>query len=293
MLSILIPIYNFAVKELVNELSSEAESLNIPFEILCIDDKSKANYLELNKDLGKIKGVSYQQLENNIGRSAIRNLLSDKAQFDYLLFLDCDISIGHDFLKKYIEFKDKSEVVVGGVSYADYDYLEKDKLLRWKYGKNREERKAHFRNQRPYTSFSACNMLISKKVSQKIRFTESLTKYGHEDTLYGFELEQHSLTVMHSDNPIIHVGIDDVSVFLEKTELALANLLSIQKSHPLTCRNIKLNKYYNTFRKTLFLSKGFFLLCKYLCRMLLMKGNTNLAVFDLYKLSFILCLKKD
>ena len=58
-------------------------------------------------------------------------------------------------------------------------------------------------------------------------------------------------------------------------------------------RNIKLNKYYNTFRKTLFLSKGFFLLCKYLCRMLLMKGNTNLAVFDLYKLSFMLCLKKD
>ena len=102
MLSILIPIYNFAVKELVNELSSKAESFNIPFEILCIDDKSKANYLELNKDLGKIKGVSYQQLENNIGRSAIRNLLSDKAQFDYLLFLDCDISIGHDFLKKYI-----------------------------------------------------------------------------------------------------------------------------------------------------------------------------------------------
>ena len=293
MLSILIPIYNFAVKELVSELSSQAESLNIPFEILCIDDKSTTLFLESNQGLDKIKGVNYQLLKKNIGRSAIRNLLSEKAQFDHLLFLDCDIRINDNFLKKYVEFKDKSEVIVGGVSYADFDNLEKDKLLRWKYGKNREERKAHFRNQRPYTSFSACNMLISRNVSQKIRFTESLTKYGHEDTLYGFELEFHSLTVMHIDNPIIHLGIDETSVFLEKTELALINLLSLQKSHPKACKNIKVCKYYDTFRKTLFLTKGFFQICRYICRKLLIGGNTNLSVFDLYKLSFMLCLKKD
>ena len=55
MLSILIPIYNFAVKELVNELSSQAQDLNIPFEILCVDDTSKAIYIELNDGLEKLR----------------------------------------------------------------------------------------------------------------------------------------------------------------------------------------------------------------------------------------------
>ncbi len=293
MLSILIPIYNFAVKELVNELSSQAQDLNIPFEILCVDDTSKATYIVLNDGLENIKGVNYQLNKKNIGRSAIRNLLTDKAQYDYLLFLDCDVQIGDNFIKKYIDFKDESEVIVGGVSYAEYEQLKKNKRLRWKYGRYREERKAHFRNQRPYASFSACNLFINKKVSQNIKFTESLTKYGHEDTLYGAELEFNSYTVMHINNPIIHLGLDEVSVFLEKTEFALINLLSLQKSHPRACKNIKIFNYYNFIRKTLFLTKGIFIFWKYCCRKLLMNGCTNLMVFDLYKLSFMLCLKKD
>lgn len=293
MLSILIPIYNFAVKELVNELSSQAQDLNIPFEILCVDDTSKATYIKLNDGLEKIKGVNYQLNKKNIGRSAIRNLLTDKAQYDYLLFLDCDVQIGDNFIKKYIDFKDESEVIVGGVSYAEYEQLKKNKRLRWKYGRHREERKAHFRNQRPYASFSACNLFINKKVSQNIRFTESLTKYGHEDTLYGAELEFNSYTVIHINNPIIHLGLDEVSVFLKKTEFALINLLSLQKSHPRACKNIKIFNYYNFIRKTLFLTKGIFIFWKNCCRKLLMNGSTNLMVFDLYKLSFMLCLKKD
>ena len=162
MLSILIPIYNFAVKELVNGLSSQAQDLNIPFEILCVDDNSK-NTSKLNDGLEKIGKVNYQLNKKNIGRSAIRNLLTDKAQYDYLLFLDCDVRIGDNFIKKYIDFKHESEVIVGGVSYTEYEQLEKSKQLRWKYGRHREERKAHFRNQKPYASFSACNLFINKK----------------------------------------------------------------------------------------------------------------------------------
>ena len=45
----------------------------------------------------------------------MRNLLTDKAKYDYLLFLDCDVQIGDNFIKKYIDFKNESEVIVGGV----------------------------------------------------------------------------------------------------------------------------------------------------------------------------------
>ncbi len=293
MLSILIPIYNFAVKNLVNELSSQAKNLNIPFEILCIDDASKATYIKLNDGLEKIMGVNYQLNKKNIGRSAIRNLLNDRARYEFLLFLDCDVQVGDNFIKKYIDFKDESEVIVGGVSYTENEPLEKSKRLRWKYGIYREERKAHFRNQRPYASFSACNLFINKKVSQNIRFIENLTKYGHEDTIYGTELEFNSYSVMHINNPIVHLGIDPISVFLEKTEFALINLLELQKSHPRACNNIKIFNYYKFIRKTLFLTKGIFIFWKYSCHKLLMNGSSNLIVFDLYKLSFMLCLKKD
>ena len=57
MISILIPIYNFAVKELVSELSRQAQELNLDFEILCIDDNSKSKYIKLNKDIEKIEEV--------------------------------------------------------------------------------------------------------------------------------------------------------------------------------------------------------------------------------------------
>ena len=293
MISILIPIYNFAVKELVSELSRQAQELNLDFEILCIDDNSKSKYTELNKDIKKIYGVNYKLNKKNIGRSAIRNLLTKQSKYDYLLFLDCDIKIKENFIKKYIELKDKSDVIVGGVSYNDFKKIDKKKKLRWKYGKLREERKAHFRNQKPYASFSACNLFINKKVSKIISFSETLTKYGHEDTLYGAELELNKFTVIHINNPIIHLGIDEALIFLEKTELALINLISLQKTHPKACRNIKIIKYYKSIRKTLFISKGIFIFCKYLCYSLLKNGNANLVVFDLYKLSFMLCLKED
>ena len=221
MISILIPIYNFAVKELVSELSRQAQELNLDFEILCIDDNSKSKYTELNKDIKKIYGVNYKLNKKNIGRSAIRNLLTKQSKYDYLLFLDCDVKIKDNFIRKYIKFKDKSDVIVGGVSYNDYKKIDKKKKLRWRYGRLREERKAHFRNQKPYASFSACNLFINKKVSKIISFSESLTKYGHEDTLYGAELELNKFTVIHINNPIIHLGIDEALLFLEKTELAL------------------------------------------------------------------------
>ena len=46
-----------------------------------------------------------------------------------LLFLDCDVRIGDNFIKKYIDFRHESEVIVGGVSYTEYEQLEKSKRL--------------------------------------------------------------------------------------------------------------------------------------------------------------------
>ena len=100
--------------------------------------------------------------------------------------------------------------------------------------------------------------LLIKRLVRIINFSESLNKYGHEDTLYGAELELNNFTVIHINNPVIHLGIDEASIFLEKTKLALINLISLQKTHPKACRNIKIIKYYKALEKHYLYLKVFF-----------------------------------
>ena len=117
MLSILIPIYNFKVVDVVLELKAQAEKLDIPFEILCFDDAS-SNHKDTNSTLQAEVNIQYLELSNNIGRTKIRNLLVEKAKYSNLLFLDCDITINKsDFLASYAPYFNSGHVVCGGVAY--------------------------------------------------------------------------------------------------------------------------------------------------------------------------------
>ena len=174
MLSILIPVYNFNVTSLIGELLNQAEKLNIQFEIICFDDKSKSKFLHANDNLRNLENVNYKILKENIGRSKIRNLLASESKYEYLLFLDCDIKISNpDFLENYINQISNNDVIIGGLEYESFDNTDKNKLLRWAYGKNREEKKAIKRCKKPYLAFSVCNLFIKKSITKKILFSRS------------------------------------------------------------------------------------------------------------------------
>ena len=79
-------------------------------------------------------------------------------------------------------------------------------FFRWKYGKSREQKTAKVRREFPYHSFSSCNLFIRKEIIQRICFSEKLLQYSHEDTLFGLELQQLSIPILHIDNPIIMLG---------------------------------------------------------------------------------------
>ena len=98
MLSICIGIYNWDVSALVSELSSQADSLGIDYEIVLVDDASDESYLIANEKVRNNKNVVYILNDHNIGRAAIRNKLADAARFPYLLFMDCDTTVTHDDL---------------------------------------------------------------------------------------------------------------------------------------------------------------------------------------------------
>jgi len=218
MLSILIPIYNFEVVDFVKDLSTQASLCKIDFEILCFDDASTAEFKSKNSKLATIQGVVYNELSQNVGRSKIRNLLADKAKYEYLLFLDCDSKTNtNEFIKKYINHAKPNVVTYGGRNYEINPPKESEKYFRWWYGVKRETITVNDRVKQPYHSFMTNNFLIPKALFLSIKLNEELNGYGHEDTLLGLELKIKQIPILHIDNPLCHIGLESVDEFLRKT----------------------------------------------------------------------------
>lgn len=226
MLSICIGIYNWDVTRLVAELHRQACSLSFDFEILLIDDGSKLSCSE-NVSLVNMSHVRYIENKVNTGRSAIRNQLAYEARFPYLLFMDCDTTVRRpDFLKSYVEHFSSEEVVSGGYAYPD-EKPDIPFILRWYYGKRVEEVSASLKNRNPYFSFSTFNFLIPKAIFNHLTFDESLTGYGHEDTLFGWQLKKMGIGIHYIDNSLLHEVNVETKIYLRQTEQAVENLLRI------------------------------------------------------------------
>jgi len=299
MISICIPVYNYDVRELVNDLHFQADNIAIEYEILLIDDRSDDSYRKINRNVEKLSNVKYRELDNNIGRSAIRNMLSKEAKFRYLIFMDCDAKIcRQDYLRKYSAFCTESVVCFGGVAYLP-EKPEEKYYLRWLYGNQREDIALNIRKKHPNTSFTTFNFLIDKNIFTKISFDEKLKNYGHEDTLFALKLMENNISILHIDNPLIHMGLETADVFIRKTELSVKNLYLLQKndtnSSGYLTSHIKLMKTENILSK-FGLSGISGLIFKKFKTMLLknLLGNSpSLFILDLYKLGYLSVLKKE
>jgi glycosyltransferase involved in cell wall biosynthesis len=228
MISVCIPAYNRSVGELVMTLHQQKSRLSDPVEIIVIDDASAEEYKRLNRQSEKYID-RLVELKSNVGRSRIRNLFLKYASQPYLLFIDGDSSIPDpEYLNNYlrvIKEKERVEVVVGGSTYPD-ERPELEKRLRWVYGKKSESRPADERNKDPYSSFKTNNVLIAAEVLKRVPFEESLSGYGHEDTLMGYRLRKHNITLLHIDNDVVNADPDTNGVFLQKSRQAVENLFA-------------------------------------------------------------------
>mgnify|MGYP000465830659 CR=1 FL=1 len=72
-------------------------------------------------------------------------------------------------------------------------------------------------------------ILISKSLFQQLKFNESISEYGHEDTLFGIELQTKNIPINHILNPVVHLGLENEAIFLNKQEKAIQNLVLLLK----------------------------------------------------------------
>ena len=100
------------------------------------------------------------------------------------------------------------------------------------------------------------NVLIEKTIFDKIRFNEELKQYGHEDTLFGYQLKKAGIDILHIDNGLVHGGVEANRDFLNKTKLGIENLSKLydnvtdKKAFSETVRMLRLYNKLRHFRIT-------------------------------------------
>jgi glycosyltransferase involved in cell wall biosynthesis len=275
MLSICIPQYNFDVNPLVSQLNHQISTLDIDTEIIVLDDGSSLRFPIL--DNGR---VLFERIETNAGRSKSRNRLAEMAKYENLLFLDCDsMAVSTTFLKDYIKATKSADVICGGTAYQTNDTTN----LRIQFGIKREtiNKKG---------SFFSNNFFIKKSVFESIKFDESITEYGHEDTIFGIQLLEKGFKIDNIDNPVFHTGIETNAIFLSKVEKSIDTLLKIQLKYPQIGKTTSILKVSNRLQNTGVANLFRNLIHPFIptIKQNLLGKSPRLIFLDLYKLHYIL-----
>ncbi len=227
MISILIPVYDYDIASLVTGLQQAVKDIEEYDEIIIGADGCSGDYLGMYEALAKMDKVSLLISENNVGRATIRNMLSEQAVGDYLLYIDADALIQgnpKDYLKRWLDNYEIASVICGGTDYHKTPPDNPDKYLRWHYGYYNERKSIKKRKKQPYSTFSGFNFIIESSILKKFKFNEELKKYGHEDTLFAYQLKKAGIPIEHIENRLIHDGLESNRDYVLKTRDSISNL---------------------------------------------------------------------
>ena len=290
MLSILIPTYNYNVYSLVTELKSQADALGIAYEILVQDDASTF-FLKENTEINLLQHCSYTVNHENLGRGNNINLLNNRAKFDYVLIMEADaFPEKKDYLQHLIaSINPETQVLFGGVTYPN-EKPEKDKLLRWKYGNERESIPLSERLKNPYHFVFTWNLLLKKELLSNYHFPYNVKDYGYEDVVFIKQLKENNIPVQHIENRLVDFNTETSLTFIGKTEKAITTLNQLIEDKKLDLKDTKIGKAYRIiqfWQLDIIIRFMFKRLSKQMIANLT-SSNPSLIVLDLYKLYIFL-----
>lgn len=229
-LSILIPTRNDVCLPQVRTLQHLASKIEgLRYEIIVSDDDSDdLEAIRQNARINKIENCTLLLQQENKGRAANRNFLARQANFDWLLYLDCNVKIPTDrFLQNYLE-SDHVDVVNGGI-VAESDKTLSRHNLRYMYEKKIEPK--HSPNQRksnPYQSFRTSNFMVRREVMLRCPLDETVPGYGYEDVLFGKALCEHCIPIDHIANPVVMTHFETNETYMAKVEEAMHTLYALR-----------------------------------------------------------------
>ena len=290
MISVLIPVYNFKIKNLIESLLFQFKSIDCEWEILMSDDASnkdfKSQNLKFINTLDNNVPIKLFQQEKNLGNAANRNFLIQQANFTWLLFLDADVlPKSNTFLSVYVSKMQDTlkEIIVGNIVYNCQKPL--PHLLRWKYGRKKEQVFLNERKKHPILHARGANFAVKREVAKAVNFPILRENYGFVDTCFFLQFEKNQFCVV--ENPVYHLGIESNAVYLKKIKKAVANALDLLDKNDALAMQISLISNYNKVRIfNKILAKIYVRFHVYFEKNII-SNSPSVFIFQLYKLLYM------
>lgn len=206
-LSIIIPTYNNHISDMIRCLDSVYDTAYQDFDVLIIDDGSKVSY---QVELDQVE-TRYERLmvlhKAHAGVSAARNFGVQKAQGDYILFVDADDVVTKQFWRDFVailqEENDWPDVIYGMVRSGEEEKMpdclsmEETSIYSLQRLNGKEKRKlyrhffdlgerASFTTISGYVSRGPCARLIKRMLVQQCPFDEHVAV--GEDMLWNLKI---------------------------------------------------------------------------------------------------------
>ncbi len=233
-ISILIPVYNWDISELLKRLHDQTDMLqeSCAFEIIAVEDGSKETF-ENEQIAESLKRVSYTSLPHNHGRATLRNLLLQRANGEYVLFLDADmLPDDENFLHRYVEKAESgSDIVCGGISYKQVLPTEQQYSFYLYKSLKTEAISAERRLGSAWRYLFTSNVLVRRDVTESVNFDLRFASYGFEDIDWAIRLAK-SYTIQHIDNTCSHMGLMTKPQAFIKMRESIDNYALLLSLHP-------------------------------------------------------------
>jgi Glycosyl transferase family 2 len=203
-LSLLIPFRDDNVRPLVRSLLAAAMPLEADLELLVGDDASR------DVDLARraIEDIAAAPIParlirptRNLGRAAIRNILTACSSASHVLFVDAEMTMpGSDYLTTYLDLiRGDPAVVFGGYAVTD-SVLGGDDLSLYECTRI-QCLPARRRLCRPWRFLYGGNLLIRREIALTCPFDEGFRGWGWEDIEFGMRVSDR-FPIIHVDNPV-------------------------------------------------------------------------------------------
>ncbi|MBR9826273.1 MAG: glycosyltransferase family 2 protein [Alphaproteobacteria bacterium] len=233
-LSILIPFYKDDPTELATALNPLIGARK-DIEILLFDDGCPDP--ELNSRVKRtLKAMTAPArlitCEDNIGRSAGRNVLVSEAAGLWSLFLDADMMPSDDaFLSAYLERIEKDDFDAAFGGYETHTPDNADLALHAALSSTSDHSDAAKREAIGATAFCSSNLLVRTEMMRVIPFDTGFTGWGWEDIDWAVRAAK-AHRLIHLDNPAQHGGLQAAEILLEKFRIGAENYARLLDRHP-------------------------------------------------------------
>ncbi len=161
-------------------------------------------------------------------------------------------------------------------------------MLRWTFGKSREEIPLPKRLANPFHYALISNILVQKEALLSHPFDSTILNYGYEDIVFILGLKREQIAIGHIENPAYHLNLEKSAIFLEKFHSSLQNLKLVLDKNLIIAEDTALTKMYSKLKR-LHLAKTFafgFGIFKNLYTKNLLSKNPSLFLFDVYRLGY-------